>query len=135
VSLYQTKNSPTHPHEERRRRIRMDNKVHCVKARPLYSALSLRWLLDSVRPAYNQSRPDGLLRLTASAFNQLWISMLAVLVTVTTVMQNSLHLLSTSSIFAHHKTPYVMKNSFCKNNCVVKLLVFLLLSQNFTKLT
>jgi len=93
----------------RRRRIRMDNKVHCVKARPLYSALSQRWLLDSIRPAYNQSRPDGLLRLTASTFNLLWISMPAVLITVLTVMQNSLHLLSTSSIFARRKTPYVMQ--------------------------
>ena len=36
------------------------------------------------------------------AFNQLWISMPAVLVAVPTVTQNSLHPLSTSSITACH---------------------------------
>ena len=67
-------------------------------ASPLYGALIQRGLLDQTRPAYDQSRPDGRLELTASTFNQQWISVLAVLVTLHTVMENSLHLLSTSSI-------------------------------------
>jgi len=57
---------------------------------------------DSIKPAYNQCRLDGWLILTASAFNQLWTRMLAVLITEPTVTQNSLHLLSTSSITARH---------------------------------
>ena len=44
------------------------------------SALSLRGLLDPIKPAYNQSRPDGRYKLTASAFNRLCISMPAILV-------------------------------------------------------
>jgi len=35
------------------------------------SALSHQGLLDPIKPAYNQSRTDGRLKLTASAFNQL----------------------------------------------------------------
>ena len=65
-------------------------------ARPLYSALSQQALLDPVKPAYNQSRPAGWLKWTASAFNWIWISMLAVLVTIPTVKQNLLHPLSAS---------------------------------------
>ena len=57
-------------------------------------------MLDPIEPAYNQSRPDGWLRLAASTFNQLWISMPPVLVSVPNVTQNSLHPLSTSSITA-----------------------------------
>jgi len=57
-------------------------------------------LLDPTKQGHNQSRPDGQLKLTASAFNRLWISMPAVLVIVPTVMQNWLHPLSTSSITA-----------------------------------
>ena len=73
---------------------------HC-----LYSALSQRGLLDPIKPAYNQSRPDGQLKLTASAFKRLWISMPTVwsqylLLCRTTVMQNSLRSLSTSCIIA-----------------------------------
>jgi len=64
--------------------------------------LSQRGLLDPVKPAYNQSQPGGRLKLTASAFNRLWISMPAVLVTVPTVTQNLLHPLSTSSITPRH---------------------------------
>jgi len=32
--------------------------------------LSQRGLLDPIKPAYEQSRPDGWLKLTASAFNR-----------------------------------------------------------------
>jgi len=53
--------------------------------------LSQQGLLNPIKPAYNQSQPDGQLKLTASAFNRLWIRMLAVLATVPTVTQNSLH--------------------------------------------
>jgi len=77
----------THSHQwGRRRRIRTDNTVHCVGAHPLYSALSQWGLLDPIKPAYCQSWPDGKPRLTASAFKRILISMLAVLVTVSTVM-------------------------------------------------
>ena len=76
VSRYQKKHSPTHTHEKEEEGF----------AQTTRSALSQQWLSDPVKPAYNQSRPDSRLRLTASAFNQLWISMLAVLVTVPTVL-------------------------------------------------
>ena len=69
-----------------------------MTAHPLYGALNQQGLLNPIKPAYNQSRPDGWLKLTASTFNQLWTSMPAVLVTVPTVTQNLLHLLPTSSI-------------------------------------
>jgi len=55
---------------------------------PLYGALSQRGLLDPIKPAYNQSWPDDQLKLTASIFSRQRISMLTVLVTVPTVMQN-----------------------------------------------
>jgi len=74
-----------------------------------YGALSQQGLIDPIKPAYNQSRLDGQLKLTASAFNQLWISMLAVLVTVPTVTQNSLHPLSTSSINARHLMDFMVR--------------------------
>ena len=67
-----------------------------------------RGLLDPINPAYNQSRRDGRLELTASAFNRLWISMLAVLVAVPTVTHNSLHTLSTSCIIAHHLLDFMV---------------------------
>ena len=76
-SRYQKKHSPTHNHAGFSQTIR--------------SALSQRGLLDPIKPAYNQSQPGGRLKLTASAFNRLWISMPAVLVTVPTVTQNLLH--------------------------------------------
>jgi len=46
-----------------------------------YGDLSQRGLLDTIKTAHNKSRLDGRLRLTASAFNLLWISMPEVLVT------------------------------------------------------
>jgi len=63
-----------------------------------------RELLDPIKPAYKQSRPDGWTKLTASAFNRLWISMPAVLVTVPTVTQNSLH------PFAKHQQQLSLKS-------------------------
>ena len=93
----------THSHPwGRRRKIRTDNKVHGVEVHPLYGALSQRGLLDAIKPAYNQSLLDGRLKLTASAFYWLWISMPTVLLTVPTVTQNTRQPLSTSSITAHH---------------------------------
>jgi len=59
--------------------------------------LSQRGLLDPIKPAYNQSRPDGQLNLTASTFDRLWISMPAILVTVPTVMQTSLPVMGKSN--------------------------------------
>ena len=47
-------------------------------AHPLYGALSQQGLLDQIKPAYNQSRPDDRLKLTASTYNRLWISIVAV---------------------------------------------------------
>jgi len=64
----------THIHLWVRRRIRTDNTAW--ELIPLYSALSQWGLLDPIKPAYNQSRPDGRLKLTASAFNPPWSSMM-----------------------------------------------------------
>ena len=58
VSRYQKKRSPTHPCEEEE-----------GFAQTTRSALNQRGLLDPIKPACNQSRPDGWLKLTASAFN------------------------------------------------------------------
>ena len=66
-------------------------------------------MLDPVEPVYNPSRPDGQLKLTTIAFSSLWISMLAFLVTVPTVTQNSLHLLSTSCVIACHLLDFVVQ--------------------------
>jgi len=66
-------------------------------------------LLDPIKPVYNQTQPDGQLKLTASAFNRLLISMPAVLVTVPAVTQNSLHPLSTSSIMARHLLDFMVQ--------------------------
>ena len=55
--------------------------------------MSQRGLLDPVKPAYNQSRLNGQLILTASAFNRLWISMPAVLVTTRYILYQ-LHILN-----------------------------------------
>ena len=59
------------------------------------------------RPAYNPSQLDGWLKLTASTFNRLWISMPTVLVTVPTVMQNYCYAELTASFinFLHHCLP------------------------------
>jgi len=63
----------THSHIwGRRRRIRRDNKVRCMAAQPLYDVLSQPGLSDPIKPAYNQSRPHGRLKLTVGAFN--WLS-------------------------------------------------------------
>ena len=72
MSQYQKKHSPTHTHEEEEGFA--DNKVQCLGTHPLHGALSQRVLLDRIKPAYNPSRPDGRLRLTATTFNRLWIS-------------------------------------------------------------
>ena len=61
-----------------------------------------------IMPPYSQSRPDGQLKSTASAFNRLRISMPAVLVAAPTDMQNSLHHLLTSSISARHLQHFVV---------------------------
>ena len=97
--------------------IRTDNKVHCMEAHPLYGALSQRGLVDPIKPAYNKSWPDGWLRLTASAFNRLWISMPTVLITVPTVMQKSLHPLSTSSIIACHLLDFMVHGKGSRGRC------------------
>jgi len=70
-------------------------------AHPLYGALSQQGL----------SQPDGQLKLTASAFNRLWTSMpaMTVLVAVPTVILNSLHHLSTSSITARHLLEFMVQ--------------------------
>ena len=52
---------PTHTHEEEEERFTQTTR----------SALSPRGLLDPIKPAYNQSRLDGRLKLTAGAFNRL----------------------------------------------------------------
>ena len=83
---------------------------------PLCGSSSSLWCFEPVkvvRPssAYNQSWPNGWLKLTASAFYQLWISMPAVLVTVPTVKQNSLHPLSTSSITACFLLDFVVQGN------------------------
>jgi len=92
VSQYQKKHSPTHTCEKKKKDLAQTTRF----------ALSQQGWLNPIKPAYNQSRLDSLLKLTASSCNRLWINMLAVLVTVPTVMQNSLHPLSTSSIIARH---------------------------------
>ena len=89
--------SPTHTHEE-------EEEGFAQKTR---SASSQRRLLEPNMPAYNPSQLDGWLKLTASAFNQLWISMPTVLVTVPTVMQNYCYAELTASFinFLHHCLP------------------------------
>ena len=93
VSRYQKKHSPTHTHEEEE-----------GFAQATRSALSQQGWSNPIKPAYNQRWPDGWFKLTASAFNRLSISTPTVLVAVPTVMQNSLHPLSTFSITARHPT-------------------------------
>ena len=60
-----------------------------MRAYPLYCALSQQGLLGPVKPVSRLASSE----LTASAFSRLWISMSAVLITVPTVMQNSLGIL------------------------------------------
>ena len=89
--------SPTHTNEEELG-FTQTTRSTAWELKPLYGALSQRGLLDPIKPAYNQSWPDGWLKLTASVFNlqpTMWIRMPAVLVTVSTITQNSLHPLST----------------------------------------
>jgi len=99
VSWYQKKHSPTYTSEEEEEGF----------TQTATSALSQRGLLDPIKPGYNQSWPDVRLKLTASAFSRLWISMPAVLVTVPAVTQNSLHPLSTSSITARHLLDFMVQ--------------------------
>jgi len=60
-------------------------------------ALSQRVLSDPIMPAYSQPKSGKWPAQINS--HRLWISMLAVLVTVSTAMQNTLHPLSTLAIF------------------------------------
>ena len=55
----------------------------------LYGTLSLRGLLNPIKPAYNQKSARWLAQINSQCL-WLWISMPAVLVTVPTVMQNLL---------------------------------------------
>jgi len=86
----------------RRRRLCTDNKVHCMGAHHLYGALSQWGLLDPTKPAYNHSRPDGRLKLIASAVNWLWISMPAIQVTVPTYCYGEL---ASFINFVHYCSP------------------------------
>jgi len=56
----------------------------CPSCRPTNSVKALKALIQYT----TKNRLDGQLKLTANAFNQLWISMSAVLITVPSVMQN-----------------------------------------------
>jgi len=114
VSRNLKKHSPTHIHEEEE-----------GFAQTTTSALSQQGLLDPIKPAYNQSRPDGRLKLTASTFNRLWISMPAVLITAPTVMQNLLHPLSTSSITVRHLLYFSLTQYFIK--CIQSSVMVLLI--------
>jgi len=68
VGRYQRKHSPAHIHEE------AEEEGFTQTTR---SALSQQGLSEPIKPAYNQSRPDVRLELTASAYSRLWITMLA----------------------------------------------------------
>ena len=59
----------------RKRRIHTDNKLLCLGAHSLYGALSQRGMLVLIKPACNQGRPDGRLKLTASFFD--WLNQYA----------------------------------------------------------
>jgi len=99
VSQYQKQHSPAHTHEEEEEGF----------AQTTRTTLSQRGLLHPIKPAYNQSWLDGQLILTASAFDLLWIRMLAILVTLPTITQNLLHSLSTSSVSAHHLVDFAVQ--------------------------
>ena len=93
----QKKHSPTHTHEEEEEE---------GFAQTVRSALSQRGLLNPIKPAYNQSQPDGRLKLTASTFNRLWISMLAVLLYCYTELTASF---ISFSIIARHLVDFVVQ--------------------------
>ena len=93
----QKKHSPTHTHEEEEEE---------GFAQTVRSALSQLGLLNPIKPAYNQSQPDGRLRLTASTFNRLWISMLAVLLYCYTELTASF---ISFSIIARHLLDFVVQ--------------------------
>ena len=93
----QKKHSPTHTHEEEEEE---------GFAQTVRSALSQLGLLNPIKPAYNQSQPDGRLKLTASTFNRLWISMLAVLPYCYTELTASF---ISSSIIARHLLDFVVQ--------------------------
>ena len=101
VSQYQKNLHPLRPTRKKKDLHRQQGPLRRSSSplRCFESALSQRVLLNPIKPAYNQSRPGGRLKLTASAFNRLWTSMPAVLPTAT---QNLLHLLSTSCVTARH---------------------------------
>ena len=86
----------THSHPWGRRRIWADNKVCFELARVVRSNLQISWIA-------------GLTKWTASAFNWRWISIPAVLVTISTVKQNLLHPLLTSSITACHLLDFMVQ--------------------------
>ena len=113
MSRYHKKHSPTHIHDRKKKDSHKQGPLHGTSSH--YSALSQQVLLDPIKPAYNQSWPDGRLILTASAFNRLWISILAVLA-VPTVMQNSLNHLSTFSITAHHLLHFMAQGQIAEAN-------------------
>ena len=93
----QKKHSPTHTHEEEEEE---------GFAQTVRSALSQLGLLNPIKPAYNQSQPDGRLKLTASTFNRLWISMLAVLLYCYTELTASF---ISFSIIARHLLDFVVQ--------------------------
>jgi len=95
----QKKHSPTHTHEE-------EEEEEEGFAQTVRSTLSQRGLLNPIKPAYNQSQPDGRLRLTASTFNRLWISMLAVLLYCYTELTASF---ISFSIIARHLLDFVVQ--------------------------
>ena len=87
----------------------------CVSSSPLQC-------FEPVTPAYNQSRLYGWLKLRASTYNQLWISMPAVLVTVPTITQNSLQPLSTSSTTARHPLDFMVQGKITEADAPTILL-------------
>ena len=103
VSQYQKNLHPLRPTRKKKDLHRQQGPLRRSSSplRCFESALSQRVLLNPIKPAYNQSRPGGRLKLTASAFNRLWTSMPAVLPTATQ-NSNSLHPLSTSYVTARH---------------------------------
>ena len=74
---------PLTPTRKKKKNLHRQQRPLCG-AHPLYGALSHQGLSDPIKPPYNQSRPDGRVKLLTSALNQLLISMPAVPVTVPT---------------------------------------------------
>jgi len=114
VSWYQNKHSPTHTKKKKDLQRHSDNKVHSVGAHPHYGAFSQWELLDPITPAYNKSRPDGRLKLTASAFNIMDQYASSLKFSVSTVMQ-SLHPLSASPIIARHLLDFMVQGKITEH--------------------